>query len=143
MVTRTGCFSGVLAATALAGAELVDLPQQLLDAAAHLLAFGMQRLQLIGVPGGFSPRRGGFLDGGVFLLPQPAHQLHRLLDALLERLKRIGFQFHGTHQTAGTRAALALSTSKLKFDGPLASSSASTLRSRSTPAAFRPCMNLL
>src|ERR1022692_3628277 len=86
MVTRTGRFSGVLAATALAGAELVDLPQQLLDAAAHLLAFGVQRLQLAGEPRSFRARFGGFLHGRVFLLPQPRHQLHRLLDALLERL---------------------------------------------------------
>src|ERR1035438_3803816 len=141
MVTRTGCFSGVLAATALAGAELVDLPQQLLDAASHLLAFGMERLQLIGGPGGCTPPRDGVRDGRVFPLPQPDHQLPRLLDALLERLKRIGFHFPGIHQTAGSRAALAFSISKLKFAGPPAATSASTLRSRSTPAAFRPCMN--
>src|ERR1039458_1398775 len=126
MVTRTGRFSGVLAATALAGAELVDLPQQLLDAAAHLLAFGVQRLQLAGEPRSFRARFGGFLHGRVFLLPQPRHQLHRLLDALLKRMERIGFLFHGTHPATGSRAALAFSTSKLKFAGSPAATSAST-----------------
>src|ERR1039458_6835387 len=128
MVTRTGRFSGVLAATALAGAELVDLPQQLLDAAAHRLAFGVQRLQLAGEPRSFRARFGGFLHGRVFLLPQPRHQLHRLLDALLERMERIGFLFHGTHPATGSKAALAFSTSKLKFAGSPPNSAASAGR---------------
>src|SRR5580698_3077774 len=142
MVTRTGRFSGVLAATALAGAELIDLSQQLLDAAAHLFAFAVQRLQLVGEPGGFRARFRRRLQGRIFFLPQPGHQLYGLLNALLERVQRIGFLFHGTH-AAGSRAALAFSTSKLKLAGSPAATSARTLRSRSTPAAFRPCMNLL
>src|SRR6202167_6282344 len=143
MVTRTGRFSGVLAATALAGAELVDLPQQLLDPAAHLLAFGVQGLQIVREPGSFGARLGGFLNGRVFLLPQPRYQLHGLLDALLQRMQRIGFLFHGTHQAAFSRAALAFSINSVKFAGSPAATSASTLRSRSTPAAFSPCMHLL
>ena len=81
MVTRTGRFSGVLAATVLADAQLIDLPQQLLDAAAHLLALGMQHLQLFGKPGRLRPRLGDFLQGCVLFLPEPGYQLHGLLDA--------------------------------------------------------------
>ena len=69
--------------------------------------------------------------------------MHGLLNALLERVKRIGFLFHGCHQAAGSRAALAFSINKVKLAGSPAATSANTLRSRSTPAAFNPCMNLL
>src|ERR1039457_1672125 len=131
MVTRTGRFSGVLAATALAGAELVDLPQQLLDAAAHLLAFGVQRLQLAGEPRSFRARFGGFLHGRVFLLPQPRHQLHRLLDALLERMGRLVFLPRVTPPPPAPRAVLPFSPSKRRSAGPPPATSASTLRSRS------------
>src|SRR5277367_3183884 len=136
MVTRTGRFSGLLAATALAGAELVDLPQQLFDAAAHLFAFGVQVFQLIAEPRGFRPRFGGFLHGGVFLLPQAGDQLHCLLDALFERVKGIGFLFYRGHQAAVSRAALAFSISNVKLAGSPAATSARTLRSSSMPAAF-------
>src|SRR5580698_1205277 len=141
MVTRTGRFSGVVAATALAGAQLVYLPQQLFDAAAHLLALGVQRLQFVGEPGGFGARLGGFLHCRVFLLPQPRHQMHRLLDALLERMKRIGFLFHGTHQAAGPWAGLAFFTSNLNFACSRAATTQTEQMSRATPASFRSWTN--
>src|SRR5579862_2492009 len=143
MVTRTGRFSGEFTATALAGAQLVNLAQQLLDAAAHLLAFGVQHPHFIGKFGGFGTRLGGLLHGSFFLLPQPDDQLHSLLDALLQCLQRVSFLFHRTHQPAASRAALAFSTSKPNPAASPAATSASTLRSSSMPAAFRPCMNLL
>src|SRR5580692_8469198 len=140
MVTRTGRFSGVLAATGLAGAQLVDLPQQLFDAAAHLFAFGVQHLHLFGQPADLRARLGGVLQGRIFLLAQPGYQLHGLLDAFFQRAQRIGLVFHDTHEPACSRAALALSTSNPNPAASLAATSASTLRSSATPAAFRPCM---
>src|ERR1019366_4692617 len=107
MVTRTCCLSGALfsmrnspqkpAAPRLRGAQLIDLPQQFLDAAAHLLALRLQGLDFIRHERRGALGFGGFGHGGFLPLPQPRNQLHSALYAVFEAAEGIVFQFGGAH----------------------------------------------
>src|SRR5581483_7430485 len=124
-------------------AELIDLAQQLFNPAADLFALGVQRLDLLGKTRHLAAGLGCLLESRLLLLPEPDHELDRLLDAILKRTERIGFLFHRAHQPPCPRAARAFSASRRNPASSCMATSARILRSRSIPAAFNPCMNLL
>src|SRR6267154_1893948 len=97
MVTRTGLFSD-RSIGPLGSAELVDLSQEFFDAAANLLALGAQR---------FHFRRKRFL-----LLAQASHELHRLMDPLLQAAEGIVVLVGSLH--AGHAPALTFSVNSRK-----------------------------
>src|SRR5690242_2082153 len=88
IVTRTVFLPG--GDIGLGPAELIDLPQELLDPAAHLLALGAQRVV-------FRRELSGLLHSGVLLLTQPVHKLHRLMNSLFKTAQGVGFLFEGFH----------------------------------------------
>src|SRR5471030_574723 len=150
----------------LSRAQLIDLAQQFFDPAADLFALRVKRLDFIGKTRRLSLGLDGFLNSGLLFLAQPRHQLDGKRNALFETAKGIAFLFHGGHGLAYSLAhsaySLAYSFSRAaRADSFIASAdlassarlpkaasscsatSASTLRFRSMPAAFSPCMNLL
>src|SRR5213078_668478 len=68
----------------LRSAQLIYLAEELFDAAANLLALGPQRFH-------FGAKLGRLLLGGILLLAEAIHELHRLMDPLLEAAQRISF----------------------------------------------------
>src|SRR5476651_1935275 len=146
----------------LSRAQLIDLAQQFFDPAADLFALRVKRLDFIGKTRRLSLGLDGFLNSGLLFLAQPRHQLDGKRNALFETAKGIAFLFHGGHGLAYSAYSLAYSFSRAaRADSFIASAdlassarlpkaasscsatSASTLRFRSMPAAFSPCMNLL
>src|SRR5450432_2016923 len=92
MVTRTGCFSGVLLSIRtpegtrprLRGAQLIDLAQQFFDPAADLFALRVERLDFVGETRGRSFGLGRLFHSGLLLLAQPGHKLDRQAYALFQ-----------------------------------------------------------
>jgi hypothetical protein len=90
MVTRTGCFSGVLSIRisggryALLGTQLVDLAQQFLDAGANLFAVRLQALHLIGKAVHLGAELGALLKRGFLFLPQTHHKLNGTLNTFFQ-----------------------------------------------------------
>src|SRR5260370_6259899 len=161
MVTRTCCFSGVLLSMRsprpknkrprLGGAQLIDLSQQLLDAAAYLLALGLQDSHFLGQKGRLALGFGGLLNSGFALLAQNGYHLHGTLDAIFKTAEGIVFLLGWAHSFSRAsradsftaRADFASSARLRNAASSCSATSASTLRFRSSPAAFSPCTNLL
>src|ERR1019366_2202762 len=135
----------------LGGAQLIDLAQQLFDAAAHLLAFRLQGFDFIRQQRRLPFGLGGFFHGGFPLLPQARHKLHGALYAIFQTAEGIGFLVGGAHSFSRAaradsftaRADCASSARLRKAASSCSATSAKTLRFRSMPAALRPCTNLL
>ena len=136
------------------------MAQQFLDARSHLVAFGPQGLDFFGEVRirGLRFRvsrmsRRQFLQRGVLLLPQTVDQRDGLLDALLKMTERIDFLLvrgvwlssDGRHfyWPGAARAVFTCAVISANCEASAVAVSARTLRSRSMPASFRPCMNLL
>src|SRR6266568_5750321 len=145
MVTRTCCLSGVLfsmrnspkyQAPRLGGAQLIDLSEQLFDAATHLFALGLQALHFVGQEGRFAFGFGGFLNSGFALLAENTHQLHGTLDAILKTAEGIVFLVGRAHSFSRAaradsftaRADLASSAKLRKAASSCRATSARTLR---------------
>ena len=130
---------------------MVDLSQQLFDAAAYLLAFGLQALDFFRQEGRLAFGFGGFLDSGFALLAQNRHHLHGSLDAIFKTAEGIVFLVDGAHSFSKAsradsftaKADFASSARLRKAASSCSATSARTLRFRSSPAAFRPWTNLL
>src|SRR5258705_3524892 len=107
MVTRTCCLAGALfsmqnspqksEAAPLGAAQLIDLAQQLFDAAAYLFALGMQGLDFIRQERGLAFGFGRILHSGLPFLTQTRHQLHGALYALFQITQGIDFLFRRAH----------------------------------------------
>src|SRR5215472_16234424 len=142
----------------LGSAQLIDVIEQLFEAAAHLLAFRLQRLNLVGktriLVAGFRERGLRLVQlvrQGVFLLTKLKNQRYGSLDAILKSRKRVRFLLFGNLNRCGRHvgifyfalaiAALAWAASSANCALSSAAVAASTLRSSSMPATLRPCMN--
>src|ERR1700719_2573883 len=123
-------------------AQLVHLPEELLDPNANLLA-------LTAHPFDLGPQLFRFGDCGVALNPERAHQLDGAVDALLEHVKGIRFErfcFRPgcAHAAAfSASAALAWLTRASNAGRSLRARSARTFRLSSMPAFLSPFMNRL
>src|ERR1017187_8632355 len=131
-------------------AQLIDLFEQLFNTGPHLFALGLQRGKFVRQPSGFSLSLGGLGKRRIFFLTQAAHQLNRLLDAILQAEQPIrlvgGRHFFSSAARAvslTSSAVLATETSCWNAASSCSATSASTLRFSSRRAAFRPFRNLL
>src|ERR1019366_2084859 len=135
----------------LGGAQLIDLAQQLFDAAAHLLAFPLQGFDFSRQQRRLALGFGGFFHGAFPLLPQARHQLHGALYAIFQTAEGIVFRIGRAHSFSRAaradsftaRADCASSARLRKAASSWSATSARTLRFKSMPAALRPCTNLL
>src|SRR5215471_12660146 len=100
IVTRTDCLSSmrpVPSRQRLRCAQLIDLSQELFDAAANLLALALESLYFLRETRDIGLQVRGFIQCCLLLLAQARHQLDRTLDAFFERAQRILFLFRGAH----------------------------------------------